>query len=42
MLLRIKWISRHLFKGAGGGGGGVRDNLKQKTPFSLIFYGDTA
>ena len=23
-------------------GGGVRDNLKQKTLFSLIFYGDTA
>ena len=22
--------------------GGVRDNLKQKTLFSLIFYGDTA
>ena len=24
------------------GGGGVRDTLKQKTLFSLVFYGDTA
>ena len=25
-----------------GGGGGVGDNLKEKTLFSLFFYGDTA